>query len=221
MNHKHGSASRSLHSPSSDNSTTEHSENSKKPVKQGRYGEPSDPHNPAERQNKAIERVQEQNQAPHMQARESQPTSYESSSDRHPWHKGGRKKTIEHRLKALKDRVCNRHSKAVRGCPDCGDFAKLFEKRFDGKEELDEKRERQRAYFEKWRQKSKMQDRLTAYCLPEEKVQILMACEALELSMRDFIVSACLEASKFVLDLKKGDRRARVLRDEQRTHKRK
>ena len=167
------------------------------------------------RTNKAVDQVKDSVQAPQLSDDSAHPTSYKSTSDRHPWHKGGRKKNLEHRLKSLKDRVCMRHSKATKHCPDCGQYAELLEKRFDGQEQLDEKRQKQKAYFEKWRSQTKMKDRIIAYCRPEEKTHILLACEALNLSMKDFVISSCLESSKFVLDMKKGDKRGKVLRDEQ------
>tara|TARA_R110002074_G_scaffold240706_1_gene412414 strand:- start:994 stop:1626 length:633 start_codon:yes stop_codon:yes gene_type:complete len=167
--------------------------------------------------NQSHERAKQAIDAPQLANESASPKKYKSTSDRHPWHNGQRKKTLDHRLKRLSERNCTRHSKAVLDCPDCGEFTVMMEKRFDGKEELDASRARQKAYFEKWRTQSKMKDRITAYLRPDEKTQILLACEALDLSQRDFIVSSCLEASKFVLELKKGDKRKHVLRDEDRT----
>lgn len=181
-----------------------------------KHGDPSGLGHFPSSKNKQLKRVEDSTTVPHLQDRSAHPTRFKSTSDRHPWHKGGRKKNLEHRIKSLKERVCTRHSKAVHGCDDCGQFTELLEKRFDGQEQLDSRRQRQREYFEKWRTGTRMKDRITAFCRPEEKTQILLACEALNLSMRDFVISSCLESSKFVLDLKLGDKRGRVLRDEQR-----
>ncbi len=131
-----------------------------------------------------------------------QPQHYKPTTSRHPWSGKHRTKYLDKRQDQLKERPCRVHSKVVRTCRDCTGDDYLATKRRQTDEQVTERQIQQREYFRKWKQKTDRTDTISVRCRPEDKTQILFACELAGISLTDFVVNASLEASKYLLNIR-------------------
>ncbi len=130
------------------------------------------------------------------------PEHYKPTTSRHPWSGKHRTKYLNKRQDQLKERPCRVHSKVVRTCRDCTGDDYLATKRRQTDEQVTERQIQQREYFRKWKQKTDRTDTISVRCRPEDKTQILFACELAGISLTDFVVNASLEASKYLLNIR-------------------
>ena len=130
------------------------------------------------------------------------PEHYKPTTSRHPWSGKHRTKYLNKRQDQLKERPCRVHSKVVRTCRDCTGDDYLATKRRQTDEQVTERQIQQREYFRKWKQKTDRTDTISVRCRPEDKTQILFACELAGISLTDFVVNASLEASKDLLNIR-------------------
>ena len=130
------------------------------------------------------------------------PEHYKPTTSRHPWSGKHRTKYLNKRQDQLKERPCRVHSKVVRTCRDCTGDDYLATKRRQTDEQVTERQVQQREYFRKWKQKTDRTDTISVRCRPEDKTQILFACELAGISLTDFVVNASLEASKYLLNIR-------------------
>ena len=130
------------------------------------------------------------------------PEHYKPTTSRHPWSGKHRTKYLNKRQDQLKERPCRVHSKVVRTCRDCTGDDYLATKRRQTDEQVTERQIQQREYFRKWKQKTDRTDTISVRCRPEDKTQILFACELAGISLTDFVINASLEASKYLLNIR-------------------
>ena len=130
------------------------------------------------------------------------PEHYKPTTSRHPWSGKHRTKYLNKRQDQLKERPCRVHSKVVRTCRDCTGDDYLATKRRQTDEQVTESQIQQREYFRKWKQQTDRTDTISVRCRPEDKTQILFACELAGISLTDFVVNASLEASKYLLNIR-------------------
>ena len=130
------------------------------------------------------------------------PEHYKPTTSRHPWSGKHRTKYLNKRQDQLKERPCRVHSKVVRTCRDCTGDDYLATKRRQTDEQVTQRQVQQREYFRKWKQKTDRTDTIWVLCRPEDKTQILFACELAGISLTDFVVNASLEASKYLLNIR-------------------
>ena len=130
------------------------------------------------------------------------PEHYKPTTSRHPWSGKHRTKYLNKRQDQLKERPCRVHSKVVRTCRDCTGDDYLATKRRQTDEQVTQRQVQQREYFRKWKQKTDRTDTISVRCRPEDKTQILFACELAGISLTDFVVNASLEASKYLLNIR-------------------
>jgi|2_EtaG_2_1085320.scaffolds.fasta_scaffold44207_2 hypothetical protein len=130
------------------------------------------------------------------------PERYPSSLNRYPWNRPHRNKQLDARQKNLKERPCRVHTKVIKTCKNCRGDEYLASKRRDKDEDITPRQLQQREYFRQWKERSDKKETLYVRLRPEDKTQILFACELAGLSITDFVVNSALEASKYLLNLR-------------------
>ena len=131
-----------------------------------------------------------------------QPQLYEPTTSRHPWSGKHRSKYLDKRQAQLKERPCRVPSKVVHSCKKCTGDAYLATKRRQTDEEVTARQKQQRKYFREWKQRTDRTDTVSVRCRPEDKTQILFACELAGISLTDFVINSALEASKYLLNIR-------------------
>ena len=130
------------------------------------------------------------------------PEEYKPSTSRHPWSGKHKSKYLNKRQAQLKERPCRVHSKVVNSCKKCTGDDYLATKRRQTDESVTPRQLQQREYFRQWKQKTDRTDTVSVRCRPEDKTQILFACELAGISLTDFVVNSALEASKYLLNIR-------------------
>jgi len=130
------------------------------------------------------------------------PQHYKPTTSRHPWSGKHRSKYLDKRQAQLKERPCRVHSKVVNTCKSCTGDDYLANKRRATDDGVTARQIQQREYFRQWKQKTDRTDTISVRCRPEDKTQILFACELAGISLTDFVINASLEASKYLLNIR-------------------
>jgi len=130
------------------------------------------------------------------------PEEYKPTTSRHPWSGKHKSKYLDKRQGQLKERPCRVHSKVVHSCKNCTGDAYLATKRRQTDDSVTPRQLQQREYFRQWKQRTDRTDTVSVRCRPEDKTQILFACELAGISLTDFVINSALEASKYLLNLR-------------------
>ena len=130
------------------------------------------------------------------------PEEYKPTTSRHPWSGKHRTKYLDKRQGQLKERPCRVHSKMVHTCKKCTGDDYLATKRRQTDDNVTARQVQQREYFRQWKQKTDRTDAINVRCRPEDKTQILFACELAGISLTDFVINCALEASKYLLNIR-------------------
>ena len=130
------------------------------------------------------------------------PEEYKPTTSRHPWSGKHKSKYLDKRQAQLKERPCRVHSKVVNSCKKCAGDKYLATKRRQTDEDVTPRQLQQREYFRQWKQRTDRTDTVSVRCRPEDKTQILFACELAGISLTDFVINSALEASKYLLNIR-------------------